>query len=690
LSLITTIDHVPASQPDLRHPDLALFFKDMTDLAAMTVSVPLAYICGTSEGDSLIAASSGEFAHQILGSWYLGRVALESPGLLQVEDVTTDPRFSDGKPVSSHQNIRFFAGIKIAGSDGIPVASLCVADFHPRRLNPDQEKGLEILARQIAFQLRHRHPVGDFKDHDHSLRRVGGEIPERRVAEERIREQAALLDKAQDAVLVTDLENRITYWNHSAEVLYERPAAEVMGQVANDVLYNEGSIQLKQAIKEFAVEGEWSGELRQRTRSGHEVVVQSRWSTIRDESGTARSILMMNTDNTEKKRLESTFLRAQRMESIGTLAGGIAHDLNNVLAPILMAVQLLRGRVASPRDQRLLDLLENNAQRGAGMIKQVLCFARGVEGERVVLQVRHLANEMQKIVVDTFPCSIQISTKLPKDLWTVMGDATQLHQVLMNLCLNARDAMPGGGQLRIEAENLVLDEHYSRLHPEARPGPYVAVTVKDTGSGIAQNLIDKIFEPFFTTKEIGKGTGLGLSTVLSIVKSHGGFINVYSEVGRGTEFKVHFPASESGTPLQTEGLDEIHSGNGEMILVVDDEVSVREIMKSALEASGYRAVVACDGTEAVALYAQDRHQINLVITDMSMPFLDGPSTIRALQKLNPAIKILAVSGLMAKEKVVEVSGSPNVAFLHKPYTTSKLLAAIQKLLSTSPVQETRN
>jgi PAS domain S-box-containing protein len=506
------------------------------------------------------------------------------------------------------------------------------------------------------------------------------DISERKRSEEQIREQAALLDKARDAILVTDLQHRIAYWNKSAEQLYGRTSEEAFGHVAHAILNKEESLQSRQAQRQFLDKGEWMGELRQVTKAGREITVESRWSLIRDEAGKSKGVLILNTDVTEKKRLEAQFFRAQRMESIGTLAGGIAHDLNNVLAPILMAIQLLRQKLSGERDQRLLDLLENNAQRGAGMVKQVLCFARGMDGERAVLQLRHLVAEMERIALDTFPCSIQITCQVPKELWTILGDATQLHQVLMNLCVNARDAMPSGGKLSITCENVRLDEHYARLHMEAKPGPFVVLTIADTGSGISQNLVDKIFEPFFTTKELGKGTGLGLSTVLSIVKSHGGFVNVYSEVGRGSEFKVYLPAADVGEITRSETTSQTLFGHGELLLVADDEISVREIMKSALEASGFRVLCASDGTEAVALYAQNRDEVALVITDMSMPFLDGPATIRALRKLNPDLNILAISGLMEKEKIAEVSDTTRVAFLHKPYTTAKLLTVLKDLL----------
>ncbi len=257
--------------------------------------------------------------------------------------------------------------------------------------------------------------------------------------------------------------------------------------------------------------------------------------------GTKKSIASL-LDITEKNKLEEQFLRAQRMESIGTLASGIAHDINNVLLPILLSLDLLKQKFPDVESQKLIDILERSAKRGASLIKQVQSFGRGIKGERIALQAGHLISEIRQMATETFPRSIEIRTDIPKDLWVISGDATQLHQVIMNLCVNARDAMPDGGILSISAENLLIDENFARINIEAKVGPYIAITVSDTGTGIAPELRGRIFEPFFTTKEPGKGTGLGLSTALGIVKSHGGFINVYSEVGNGTAFKIYLPA----------------------------------------------------------------------------------------------------------------------------------------------------
>ena len=509
---------------------------------------------------------------------------------------------------------------------------------------------------------------------------IRNDITERKRAEEQLREQATLLDNAQDAILVRDLEDKILFWNKSAERIYGWTAGEVIGRDLQDISYGNSLVQFEDAKRIVVSTGKWEGELRQLTREGKEIIVESRWTLVRDDRGEPKSVLLINTDVTEKRKIEAQFLRAQRMESIGTLAGGIAHDFNNLLAPITMSIQLLRAKMTDEDGQRMLEMLEASAERGAGLVKQVLSFARGVEGQRMTLQPRHLIKEIVKILKDTLPKTIEIEFEASKDLSVVAGDATQLHQVLMNFCVNARDAMPSGGKLTIKADNVEIDDNYARMNLEAKAGRFVQITIADTGLGIPPNIINRIFEPFFTTKEYGKGTGLGLSTALGIVKSHGGFINVYSEPGLGTEFKIHLPAVETGFA----GVEDLTAaplaGRGELILVVDDEIAIREIAKGTLEAYGYRALTAADGTEAIALYAQHKGEIEVVLTDMMMPYMDGLATIRALQKLNPQVKIIASSGLAENARAIEAANAGVKTFLSKPYTAGKLMEALAEVL----------
>lgn len=516
-----------------------------------------------------------------------------------------------------------------------------------------------------------------------AIRMVGAmmDITARKSAEQRIREQAALLDKAQDAIYVRDLNQRILYWNKSAERVYGWTAEEALGRNANELLYKEVPSQVLQAQKLILQRGEWLGEIRQVTKTGEPVVVESRWTLVRDESGRPAAQLVINTNVTERKKLEAQFLRAQRMETIGALAGGIAHDLNNALAPILMGVELLRDELATEQGRQVLETMHSSAQRGAEMVKQILSFARGVAGEPAPLQFRHLITEIKKFARETFPRSIRIETRIGANLFPVLGNATQLHQVLLNLCVNARDAMPDGGVLTIAAEGVLLDRAITPVRPEPISGPHVMLCVSDTGHGIPPELLGKVFEPFFTTKESGKGTGLGLSTVEAIAKSHGGYVEVASSPGQGATFKVFLPAAPEPAPhaLATAPAN-LPMGHGEQILVADDELAILELTRETLESFNYRVLTAKDGAEALSVYQRHKEQVRAVITDMMMPVMDGPTTIGALRKIDPSIRVIGVSGLGSDSMLMQAGKLAVDNFLKKPYRTEDLLTTLREVL----------
>lgn len=503
-----------------------------------------------------------------------------------------------------------------------------------------------------------------------------------RAAEEQNREQARLLNLASDAIIVRDLDQRLLFWNQGAARLYGWSAEEAVGAKALDLFVSE-KLQVMEAEVELLRKGVWSGQLTHRSKEGNEVIVNSRWTLVRNQAGDPQSVLVIDTDITETKKLESQFLRAQRLESIGTLASGIAHDLNNILSPILMSVSILRRDTKDPDSERMLNIIEGSAERGAGIVKQVLTFARGAEGERVLLQPKHLISELTKIMAQTFPRNIDIQTNLPTDLWTVLGDATQLHQVLLNLCVNARDAMSAqGGTLTVSAENLDIDQHFASMNPGAQLGSHVALRVADNGSGIPPETLDKIFDPFFTTKEVGKGTGLGLATVIGIVKSHGGFLTVQSEVGIGTTFSVFLPASRDAEAVKKEDEAAVTGGKGELILIVDDEAPIREALVGTLSSHGYRAYTAEDGTDALALYFQRKGEIAVVLTDLAMGQMDGISLVRALRKIDPGVRVIVSSGHFQKENMAVLNGLGVKILLEKPYTADKLLRSLRKVLET--------
>ncbi len=508
------------------------------------------------------------------------------------------------------------------------------------------------------------------------------EIQERQRVEDELRKLTRAVEQSSSSVIITDVHGTIEYVNPKFVQVSGYSPEEVIGR--NPRILKSGHTKPKEYAemwKTILAGQEWHGEFRNRRKSGEHYWEYASLSPIKNERGEVTHFIAVKEDITERKSLEAQFRRAQRLEIIGTLAGGISHDLNNVLAPILMGIQVLRIKVHDEKGRQVLSTIEASANRGADIVKQVLTFARGSEGERTTIQMKHLLREIEEIVHETFPRSIRVEADIARDLLPVSGDATQLHQVVMNLCVNARDAMPDGGTLSIKAQNIELDEKGVATHLGAKKGRYILFSVSDTGMGIPQEHVEKIFDPFFTTKEIGKGTGLGLSTVQAIVRGHGGFVTVYSEPERGSQFKVYLPVGEtqkSGSAGNAPA--EMPHGHGECILVVDDELPVREITREVLTAYGYQVILARNGREALDQYEQNRHRIRAVITDMMMPQMDGATLIRELHRVDESVRILAVSGLANYETSDDLN-IPNVhAFLTKPYKPEKLLWMLDTVL----------
>ena len=549
--------------------------------------------------------------------------------------------------------IESYAGIPLLQRDGKVTGIMVVLFAKPLKETSLVTSTLTIFAARAASEL------------------------DRQQADVRIREQASLLDKASDAIIVRSLDHRISYWNKSAERIYGWSADEVVGRRVQDFIYQDAA-GLLMAHEQTLAHGEWTGELRQITKAGREVTIEGRWTLLRDDQGQPKGVFALNTDITEHRKLEEQFLRAQRIESIGTLAGGIAHDLNNILAPISMAVELLKMRVSDARSSELLDTIAASSKRGAEMVGQVLSFARGVEGRHVEVHPLRIIREIEGIVGDTFLKKIELVVHASRDLWVIHGDPTQLHQVILNLCVNARDAVEGGGKITISAGNVEIDETFAAMNLEAQRGPHVYIEVEDTGVGISPEIMDRIFDPFFTTKSVGKGTGLGLSTSLAIIKSHGGFIRAFSKSGEGSRFRVYLPAY----PEKSSGIAQLKKaalshGSGELVLVVDDEESIRDITRQTLEAFGYRVLLAGNGDEALSIYTAHQFEVDVVVTDMMMPVMDGPATIEMLKQINREVRIIATSGIHTHKDFVSRNGW---SFLAKPYTADTLLGCLRQVL----------
>jgi two-component system cell cycle sensor histidine kinase/response regulator CckA len=502
--------------------------------------------------------------------------------------------------------------------------------------------------------------------------------------EERLREQAEVINQAPLAILITDLNHRITYGNEGAAQLYGVRRDELAGRRSEDFLISTSADRLLAACDATALTGHWTGVIPLSTRTGRTVQAEFHLSLIADAAGQPRARLCIAIDVTERKKLEEQFLRAQRLESLGLLAAGIAHDLNNVLAPILMGAPLLQSHSMAPTERRVLEAIESSAARGAALVRQILSFAQGAGGGQVLVQTKHLLQDMMRLLQQTLPKNVRLEQDIPNDLWPVQGNPTQLHQVVLNLCVNARDAMPEGGHLRLVARNETIAAPTEALPPEARPGAFLVIEVADSGTGIPPDILARIWEPFFTTKGEGKGTGLGLATVRGIIANHNGFVAVESALGQGTTFRVFLPAVAENTTTRaarTTAAPFEGRGQGELVLVVDDEASIRDLITAILSRSGYRVLTAPGGSEAMELFQSRPSEIGLVITDLGMPEMDGARLARELRELQPGVKLLFMSGAnVAGGKDAAPAGA---AVLQKPFAVDALLAAVRAGLATS-------
>lgn len=619
--------------------------------------------------------------------------------VFEVEDTQSDPRFSGSPLVTAEPHIRFYAGAPLVTPDGFALGAICVMDRTPRALTEAQRVALSALGRRVVAQLELGRRSRDLEVRDREAQEMLALAEQSRRAllsvledekraglslraseelfrqvVENIREVFWIVDAATGRILYVSPGYR-TVWGRSPESLYD-----VAGAWAETV-HAEDRARVLQAAKMRQASGTYDETYRIVRPDGTLRWVRDQAFPVRDEAGSVTRIVGVAEDITQRKQLEERFLRAQRLEAVGTLAGGIAHDLNNILTPMLMVASLLKKKLPDPRDADLLGLVEQGAQRGANIIRQLLTFSRGIEGNRGPVQPRHLLKEMAAIMRETFPRELVLEQKIPAELWPIVADATQIHQVLMNLCVNARDAMRRGGRLTLAACNLVLGEAETAAQPPAKPGPFVRLTVADTGEGIPRENLDRIFEPFFTTKEIGHGTGLGLSTVLGIVHSHGGFVTVESEPGRGSAFHVHLPAAAGAGDAPLSAVAVPAPGRGETILVVDDEPAIRSTIGFALAGSNYRVLAAADGREAMTLFLKHRDSVRLVFTDLMMPGMSGLALIRSLRALAPGLRFVATSGLSDPERREELAALGVTTFVAKPCGPDDVREAVARELA---------
>jgi PAS domain S-box-containing protein len=515
---------------------------------------------------------------------------------------------------------------------------------------------------------------------------VGEDATDRRIAERGLRASEErfrqIAENIQEVFWMADSEmEHMLYvspayakiWGRSSESLYTSPRNWM------DAIHPDDRESVMKAAGSKRGLGTYDETYRIVRPDGTVRWIRDRGFPVRDDAGRIYRYVGTAEDITDRKKLQDQYLRAQRLESIGMLAAGIAHDLNNVLAPVLMATPMLREHVTGADDLEMLTTVERSAKRGAALVKQILGFAHGISGEPVPIQSKHLLNDIAAIIEETFPKSIHLETHIPKDLWVVNGNPTQIHQVLLNLCVNARDAMPQGGRLSIRGENRILDDLSALAIEGARPGRWLVLHVEDTGTGIDPGILAHIWEPFYTTKAADKGTGLGLSTVRGIVETHRGFTVLSTQAGKGTRFSVYLPVSD-GVPGSEAVAPPAPRGDGEFILVVDDEANIREMVKTIVSRHGYRVLAAVDGIEALSALAQQVGEIDLVVTDMVMPRLGGQQLIDVIRRLNPEAKVLAISGGAQDRDLTAGPSGHADAFLMKPFTADALLQEIHDLL----------
>ena len=498
-------------------------------------------------------------------------------------------------------------------------------------------------------------------------------------AQQQLLEQATLLDHARDAIAVRRMDGEVTYCNPAAGELFGVEPEAAVGRPYAALAPLPPALGAAAEAALLAT-GHWEGEFALRRPDGAERRVQVRWSLVRGADGWPRRVLALHSDLTDRHELEAQLLRAQRVEGLGTLAGGIAHDLNNILAPILMSLGLVRAAVTDPADDELIEMLEASAQRGADLVGQLLTFARGASGARVLVSVGRILRDIERMVRETFPRSLRIVVDVPALLPPVSGDPTQIHQVLLNLCVNARDAMPHGGTLTLRAEAVRFEESDAERGLGLEAGDYLRLSVSDTGTGIPPTILHRIFDPFFTTKDLGNGTGLGLSTVQSIVRGHGGAVTVRSAEGAGSTFTVLLPAEAGASEADAPTARPPPRGAGELILVVDDESAILAVARAVLEGHGYRVDTASDGAEAVSLFARRPQAYALVVTDLMMPVMDGIATVAALQRIRPGVRVLACTGLEAQSTLQRLETLGVRHFLPKPMRADRLLRTVADAL----------
>ena len=484
-----------------------------------------------------------------------------------------------------------------------------------------------------------------------------------------------------ELVVVSNVDGIIQYVNSTFTKITGYTREEAVGKRTNLLKSGAHDQEFYKRMWDTILSGKiFKARLTNKRKDGTIYYEDKTIAPVIDSNGRVVNFVEVGYDVTGQISLEEQLAQAQKLESIGLLAGGIAHDFNNILGAILGYASFMKNKMSEDHQfYKYVDTIERSATRAAELTSQLLAFARGGKYNVTPVNLNRIVLDTLGIIQNTFDKSIIVEKNLPQDIPTVEANPGQMQQVVMNLCVNARDAMPGGGILRVETSEVELTENDTKSNIEAHPGRYVLLIVSDTGIGMDKQTVQRIFEPFFTTKEKGKGTGLGLSMVYGIVRNHGGFINVESEPGKGTTFKVFYPASHRAEKKETGNMNDVKGGS-ETILIAEDEDAMRELIKDILESGGYEVVTAENGEAAVDIYKKRKDQIDLVILDMIMPKMNGSEAFRELKKINPNILVLLSSGYSQDGKAQGLLNEGVAGFLGKPYQVRELLEKVRAVL----------
>lgn len=489
------------------------------------------------------------------------------------------------------------------------------------------------------------------------------------------RRYRTLVNQAADTIIVLNQTCAIVEVNDRATLLLGYPREELLRVGFYDLIYSEDLATSHRIVERLSQEGQANGVLRLQCSDGEIVPTELSLGVAGEDL-----ILAIVRDISERRQLEAQLLQSQKLEAVGTLANGIAHDFNNLLAAISGAAALVL-EITPDDDTRRSDLEEiaRASQRGAGLTRQLLAFSRPSVTERRLLNIADTLRDAVRMLRSMIPSSIAIEMQVEPHGWAILADGIQIQQVIVNLVINARDAMPFGGTVTIHASNIMLDDAFSRRFLELTPGPHLRLSVKDTGVGMDEPTRTRIFEPFFTTRRSGSGTGLGLAITQSIVRNHGGIIEVESVLGQGTEVLIYLPAQMTNSLSADKPTPELPRGNGELLLVVDDEPEIRRISQRILERHGYRVLTAEDGWSAMVLYRAHQDEMSAVILDLTMPVMDGKKTFQSLRAINPHLPVVFFSGQSSADVAIHLA-SPGTAFVAKPFSSFDLLQSVERLL----------